>query len=109
MYLSNFALVYHTLSLSLSSRSSQVVLRRDLLEGESLSATNSSDPSQGIHSLDVHMAHTSFKVLSLSSNAPRRSSLLLVQPVTGSAWLVGLVIYTAPHTPPHTHTHTTLR
>ena len=61
----------------------QVVLRRDLLEGSSSDPLLSPTPRDQLPS-NVHMAHTDYKVISLSTLAPRRSCLLLVRPITGN-------------------------
>ncbi len=71
------------LSLPLSLPSIQVVLRRDLLEGSSSDPFLSPSPGGRLPS-NVHMAHTDYKIMSLSAVAPRRSCLLLVQPITGN-------------------------
>ena len=58
----------------------QVVLRRDLVDGHS-PAVEALRPGGSLH-----MAHTDYEVLSVSGAAPRRSCLMLIQPVTGSLW-----------------------
>ena len=68
----------------------QVVLRRDLVDGHS-PAVEALRPggSLNLHSATaaaaagLHMAHTDYEVLSVSGAAPRRSCLMLVQPITG--------------------------
>ena len=68
----------------------QAVLRRDLVDSPSLQSAEvlrrhgaglvGSSPTAAV---SAHMAHTDYEVLSVSEAAPRRSCLMLVQPVTG--------------------------
>lgn len=90
----------HTLMYILCTKSSwdtvhmiiQVVLRRDLIDGHSpVVKALRQGGSLNLHSATataagLHMAHTDYEVLSVSGAAPRRSCLMLIQPVTGSLW-----------------------
>ena len=73
---------HHQFILSLSL---QVVLRRDLFDGSYSDHLLSPIPSGSLPP-NVHMAHTNYKILSLSALAPKRSCLLLIQPITGNYW-----------------------
>ena len=79
-----FVIHTHTHTHTHTHHNEQVVLRRDLLDGPPTAAAGSLSPqgSPGLGSF-VHMAETYYKVLSVSSFAPRRSCLILAKPVTG--------------------------
>ena len=81
-FISLFLSPFLPLSLPLPP-SLQVVLRRDLLERSFSDPLLSPMPGGRLPS-NVHMAHTDYEVMSLSTLAPRRSCLLLVQPITGN-------------------------
>ena len=66
----------------------QVVLRTDVAEDFS-SASSHLDPSSPRPG-DVHLAHTNYKVVCVSSQAPQRSCLILIHPITGDDKLSSL-------------------